>query len=146
MYRIRFRESARDEFQYAKDYGLAERIVDWLKNLAESAERGRNINAIDFRTFLEEGIESLEAEPGTLESNWKTSLRRFWEVENIDKLRALLHVVRHRSAPWQMAASVAWFGGILGHLDAEVHVYYEIDHVEKQLVVVMLTGLPGQGQ
>jgi len=146
VYRIRFKEDAKDEFQFAKDYGLAERVVNWLQHLAESAEQRRNTNAIDFHDFLKD-VDALEHALGDAPTtNWKLSYSRFKAAELHNKIRALLHIVGRRSAPWQFQASVTWFGDILGHLDAEVHVLYEVDHVNKQITILMFTGLPGQGQ
>jgi len=60
-------------------------------------------------------------------------------------VRAVIAVLRRRKAPWQLAVAVTWFSGIIGTLDAEVHVYYEVDHVRREMVIVKFTGLPGQG-
>tara|TARA_R110002049_G_scaffold4601_5_gene32152 strand:+ start:220358 stop:220801 length:444 start_codon:yes stop_codon:yes gene_type:complete len=146
VYRIRIKESAKPDFQFAKDYGLAERVVAWLNELAEEAEVRRGTKAIDFTDFLEDvaAIENVLTEP--IAPSWKLSYRRFCKANFASKLRALLHCVRRQSAPWRIQATVTWFAGILGHLEAEVHVLYEVDHVNKQIIVLMFTGLPGQGQ
>lgn len=145
MYRIRFREQAAEEIDLARQYYFFERVHEWLKELAQEAAAGTTSMSGNFEEFLSTLDQLEQLSTGVANGHWAESFRRFRDATAMERLRALLVVLRQRRAPWQMAIAVTWFSNILETLDAEVHVFYEIDHVNRMIVVNKFTGLPGQG-
>lgn len=143
MYSIRFRERAKRELADAVEiYGNEFRAncSTWLQDLAKNAQDKDEAGSIDLGSALSEGIEMIE-----MKGAWKRSFQRFWKAAPLEKLKALEFVLRQREPPWQFRSSAIWFGEILGVISAEIHVYYEVDHVQKSITITMFTGLPGQG-
>lgn len=144
MYRIRFRESAAAEFKLARDYSIQDRVIAWIKDLA-SAECEKNAtNSADLERLLK-AIEDIESIQVDIENgDWRKSLFKFRKSPLLEQVKAILIAVHRREPPYRLKAAVIWMSGIVGTLDAEIHVVYEVDHVKKEIVVVKFTGLPGQ--
>lgn len=141
-YTIRYRQRAKEEAQRAYYLGASftEPFNASLDEIAEYAASNGPSNSIDYLAVLEELIELLKA------GESRTYLQKKWEDSSlIEKANALLSLVRHRRMPWIIRSEIRWIHNILGAFDAEIQFFYEIDHVNRQVVFIKFSGLPGQG-
>ncbi|TWT89323.1 hypothetical protein [Neorhodopirellula pilleata] len=145
MYQIKLRSKAASEIQLAKEYFFFDRVTHWLKQLADEAEHGESHMSGDLDEFLHAINEVERSADDFRKGHWTESFRRFRDATVMDRIRMLLVSLRRREPPWRMAVAVTWFTGILDSLDAEVHVFYEIDHLNRLIIINKFTGLPGQG-
>jgi len=74
MYKIRFREKAADELQFARDYFILDRVSNWLKELAQNASQSGGTLSVDFTAFLEATESATE---DIADGDWKRSLKKF---------------------------------------------------------------------
>jgi hypothetical protein len=140
-YSIRFRSRAKDELEESCDiYGGTFRgqVLDWLAQLAEEAEHRQSFSSIDLQELLNT-IADDPAEIKQLTSSWG----RWLQAPFMDKLKAILVVLRKRCPPWEFRASLQTFT-VIDTFTSEVHVLYEVDHVHRQVILTKFTGLPGQ--
>lgn len=95
-YRVRFRQRARQEFERCRDYGseFHDKLTLWLSDLADGAEKGTDSSSIDPLQILDEALDG-----GT--DDWEESWRRLWEKAPVNRIRALIAVLRKRSPPCQ---------------------------------------------
>ena len=138
-YAIRFRARTKEEFMRARKYSaeFGKDLDAWLTDIANAATRGAQSDSVDFLKLLEEGAEISQP-------TWKETWKKWWAATPMKKIHSLLVVLRKRTLPWQLRATSRWFGGILNAFDCEIHAYYEVDHVNQQVVFVKFTGLPGE--
>lgn len=137
-YRIQYSSSAKEEVNFLLEtYGseFRESFYDWLRVLADEAERRTWASSID-------AIELLETILSNGDSPWKdlvskTTWDRFRELSFVDKVRALITMARKRCPPWQFRAANNWLLA-LSSIELELSIYYLIDHVEQRLIVYVV--------
>jgi hypothetical protein len=140
-YRIRFRTSAKEELLRAKKYSMqfSQELDEWLEDIAASSHRRDALKSIDLLDLLEQGINIAENL-----SPWKSVWKKWWKAAPIEKVKALITVLKKRCPPWQLRATSKWFSGILGAFDCEVHAYFEVNHVDGEVIFTKFAGLPGE--
>lgn len=111
----------------------------WLNDIADSSARQSTSDSIDLFQLFEEGADLTE-NPGT----WKQMWRNWWAATPIDKVKTLITVLAKRCPPWQIRGTSRWFSGILGTFDCEVHAWYEVNHVDEEIIFAKFIGLPGE--
>lgn len=140
-YTIRYRQRAKDEAQRAFYLGASftDAFNASIEEIAEIAAKNGPSNSVDYLSVLEELIEIFKAgESSTY--YWKK-----WEDSSLlEKANALLTLVRRQRIPWIIRSEIRWIHNILGAFDAEIQFFYEIDHVNRQVVFIKFSGLPGQ--
>lgn len=141
-YKIRFRRRAKQELVLAQSYSaeFGEQLNQWLIDIAVSIVPGKKDFAIDMTVVLEAGIDLIPE--GT--SPWKTSWSRFCTAGHLEKLRALVALVKKRRPPWELQTTSRWFPQILNAFDCEAHAVFEVNHVDGEVIFTMFAGLPGQ--
>jgi mRNA-degrading endonuclease RelE of RelBE toxin-antitoxin system len=144
-YSIRYRTSAKKELHdcCAHHGDLLQKIGRWLDRLAREAEDKTAFETVDAREAIGRFLGEL-AERGEAPSKQLEYLRRRWEDASLlDKLRAFWVFLKKRRAPWEFR-----YGSkpirFLGACECEIDVYYEVDHVKRQVVFVKFDGLPTQ--
>lgn len=140
-YRIRFRRRAKEELSRAKQYSsqFSHDLDEWLSDIASSVENRSSTQSIDVVDILEKGINA-SGNPGP----WTAAWAKWWQATPIDKVRAVIAFLKTRSPPWELRATAKWFTGILGAFDCEVHAYFEVNHVDGEVIFTQFTGLPGE--
>jgi hypothetical protein len=107
-----------------------------MAQLGSAVERRDNSISIDLGYLLDVVT---NPQPGA----WSLSVRKWLRAPVREKVQALFAAIRKRCPPWEMRVSIASFS-FLGVNSWEVHVYYEVDHAEGQVIVTRYDGLPGQ--
>lgn len=141
-YAIAFRKKARDEFNVACDYSqdFCEQMNAWLSELAAACEsKADNQSTANMADMLDEIADASESL-----SKWKYILRKTNEASFWSKVRAFAFLIRNRKPPFEIRTSIRWFHRVLGVFNVEAHVYYEVDHVRKRIVIAAFSGLPQQ--
>jgi hypothetical protein len=141
-YDIRYQRDAKADLDsalgtYGADFQAD--MMGWLAQLAKEAEAKEHTLSLDF----EQVLGTLEQVASSTTGSWQHSWRRFKGATWATRARAILALVRLRKPPWELRASRHWFH-VLGSFNAEVFVYFEVDHVNKRIIVRLFDGLPGQ--
>lgn len=143
-YTVFFRASARKELNDCCDTygtGLHDDIVGWLRGLAVAAERNDGALSIDLGSVLEDIADEVAA--GAISRRWKYAVQK-WRASNVwGKVKGFIAFLKTRRPPWELRSSICSFT-FLERCRCEVHVYYEVDHVNRRIVVAKFDGLPGQ--
>ncbi|MDA1052998.1 MAG: hypothetical protein O3C40_21300 [Planctomycetota bacterium] len=138
-YRLCFYKRARRELdECCQTYGdnLRTELWNWLRDIATAADTGSEIGSVDIIDLLDEGL-SQDA------SQWSQALKRWWNATPVEKIKATLVLLRKRCPPWQARFTVRWIT-VLGQFPCEIHAHYIVDHVNKQVILTLFDGLPGQ--
>jgi hypothetical protein len=139
-YRVKYHREAKSSLDAAQhDYGptFRQETNAWLSELVSEAERGNHSLSVDAKELLEAAA---DADPQSLRRSWK----RWLSAPALDKLRALLVIVRKRCPPWELRAAPRLFS-VVDSFSCEIVAFYEIDHVEGRVIFRHFDGLPGQG-
>ncbi len=131
-YKRKFVASARAEFDWlSRDYDddFARELELWLFGLVRDAENRDWSTSLDASEILQDLLGDGSKQETTLQRN----LKRLRSATAIERLKALLAVIRRRCPPWQFRTASRWFK-ILGSISVEIEVYYEIDHVEERVI------------
>lgn len=137
-YAIRYRKRARKALDNCCGiYGqsLAEPLHKWLSRLAAEAQGRKHTISIDGRTL----IETIANHPDP--EMWTSAGRRWFEAPIVAKIKAIGVLLSKRCPPWEFRASVKTFR-FLGPCTYEAIVFYEIDHVERRIIITTLD-VPG---
>jgi len=137
-YAIRYRKRARTALDNCRGiYGasLTGPLHKWLSQLAAEAQGQTYTISFDAKTFLE-----TVANHPNLEK-WATAGRRWLDAPVLAKVKAIGVLLSKRCPPWEFRASVKTFR-FLGACTYEAVVFYEIDHVEKRIIITALD-VPG---
>lgn len=141
-YKTRFVRSAKEELrQCYEDYPcLKEHLEAWLTELASCAERHDETGSWD----ISELPSSLASAMSPTKSSWAATQEHLGECSWMETLKAIVELVRRRKPPWQLRASWRVFSVLNGAFHCMIVVFYDVDHVSKQIVVRLFDGLPGQ--
>lgn len=137
MFKILYYESAKAEKNTCCDTYSAEdakNLNGWLGEIAEAATAGSDAISHDALAVLERMRES--------RSDWKCSWEKWRQVEGTKKLESLLYVLRHRKPPWHYRMTMRWLPFLDGVFTREVHAYYFVDAVAREVTFVKFHGLP----
>jgi hypothetical protein len=141
-YRIQSRKRAKQEKEtYVNDYDVQFKAAfeSWLVDLAKAAEKkDQSLSSIDATELFE--IFSNDVQSGA----WTRAWRRWQQSPWKEKALALWVVISKRSPPWQFRAAAKVFSVLDGVFSTEVHVLYEVDHINKVIIITKYSGLPGQ--
>jgi len=129
--RIELEKCREDYAQYASD------LDSWVARLADAVERKDVAISWDICALLDTVT---SADPGA----WADAARTWIRASTRAKMRALVAALRKRCPPWEFRMSIAAVP-FLG-FPWEVHIYYEVDHTEGQVVITKYDGLPGEDQ
>lgn len=144
-YTIRYRKRARQELNACiacHDPAFANDVYSWLDELAEEAARNGSSVSSDAQTFLEK-----LAAPGVPPTP-RTGLPRWLSEDVLNKLRAVLALLRDRCPPWQFRMAMNVFivrntqSPIPTQSPGVVTVLYEVDRGNKRVVVTIFPDLP----
>lgn len=139
-YRILFRERAKQEVELAQYLGesFTEMFSRALEEIAEDAANNGTPKSVDYVELLEKYIELAESDVARshIAAKWR-------DTTTLEKIKAVIFIAKNRKSPWEIRGEIRWFRNILGVIDLEVHFVYEVDHVNKQVIFVKFTGLPG---
>jgi len=133
-YRIRYRARAKAELKSeVRVYGqhFDKQINDWLADLSELPESDSSIDVQDVMEQFEK-------------SSWQESFKYFRNRGYWEQLKAAVEVMLKRRPPLEVRGSMRWIELIMDSLPTEIQIYYQVDHVNKQLIVVKFDGFPGQ--
>jgi hypothetical protein len=143
VYDIRYERAAKAELEAALgtyDAEFGGTVMRWLADLASEAQaRGHSLST-DFEDLLATAEQVVRESGGS----WGLSWQRFREAGWVQRVRAVIALVRNRKPPWELRASRRLFR-VLDAFGTEVLVFYEVDHVGKRIVIRLFDGLPGQG-
>jgi hypothetical protein len=141
-YRIRFRRRAKAEFTQAQGYStqFGDELSRWLNDIAIAVDPGEKELSADLTVILESCIDLIPE----AESPWKASWVRWKRAGNLEKLRAVIALVKTHRPPWELHATSRWFPQILNAFDCEAHTIFEVNHVDREVVFTKFAGLPGQ--
>ncbi len=137
-YAIRYRKRARVALDNCGEiYGasLAAPLHKWFGRLAAEAQGQNYTISLDAKTFLETVADNLDPE------KWAGAGRRWLDAPILAKVKAIGVLLSKRCPPWEFRASVKAFR-FLGSCTYEATVFYEIDHVEKRIIITALD-VPG---
>lgn len=140
-YTIVYRKKAKIEFAKFEDiYGndVSKMILDWLGTLAQEAERKQYKISFDAKTLLE----MIENEPNP--DRWGKAFERWLNESTRSKIKAILTVLSSRRPPWEFRRS-EFAMRFLDYCRYDAEVYYEIDHVEKRIIITAID-LPGPSE
>jgi len=138
-YRIFFERHAWDELSQAQeDYGteFREGTDQWLRQLATEAETRDYELSVD---LVEWTNSVLSSSPSSWGHSWHRWLGSRFGVQ----LRALLTLAKKRCPPWELRTSPERFT-VLGCITVDVLVHFEVDHIDKRVIMRQFLGLPGQ--
>ena len=141
-YKLRFERKAKAELEASCSVYLAEfskEIRQWLSTLASEASEGKYLISQDFTQILEDVLDDEHFDP----QSWVGSWRRFLQASAKEKVKALYVAVTRFKPPWQTRVAEQQFS-VLGIFSTDVKVIYQLDHVNKHMIVRMFFGLPGQ--
>ena len=130
-YAIRYLRRAREEADHLRatyGQGFARDFGQWLVFLADAAERASDAASVDALEILEQAAGD---EPGS--SPWKYSWETFKKANGLERLRALLVVLRKRCPPWEFRMSCNWFS-LLDCIAVEIQTYYLIDRANMRVI------------
>ena len=141
-YRIRFHHKARVELDLCcETYPcMREPLWLWLHALAEEAEHPRDRFSFDIEDlppYLAKAFEPFE-------SSWEYTVDRLGEATWGEDMKAILKIVRTRRPPWQLRAAWRAFAVLGATFHCWPIVFFDVDHVGKQVVIRLFDGLPGQ--
>lgn len=141
-YKIRYCSSAKKEFKECTEVYPCMRgpLLLWLKELAEEATGKRHELSININDLLSDIVED---EKNFSPDSWDLTKERLKKLGIIKKAKSLLVFLRKRRLPWEFRGAIRVFP-VLDAFHSEVTIYYEIDHLAKQLIVTQWEGLPGQ--
>ena len=112
---------------------------DALEDIAQDAANKDTSKSVDYLELLQDSIDFAES------GKCRTHIRDKWrDATPTEKIKALIYAIKNRKLPWEIRGEVRWIYNILGVFDSEIHYVYEIDHLNKQVVFVKFSGLPGQ--
>lgn len=141
-YRIRFLRSAKAELEKCcRAYAcMGEPLSAWLGALAQEAELHEERLSFDIANLPV----YLSRVVSPIESSWQATRERFQEATWTEDMKAILEIIKTRKPPWQLRASWRVFlvPGVASHCMPVV--FFDVDHVGKQIVVRLFDGLPGQ--
>lgn len=142
-YRIRFRRRAMDELCCARAYGetFSAALDEWVADIAADTSQRDTSRSFDVLTLFEDVLNAA-ANP----TPWKAAWMTWCQATPLEKIQALVILLRRRCPPWELRVTSRWFRGVLGVLDCEVHAYYEVNHVKQEVVFTKFDGLPGEDQ
>jgi len=124
--------------------------MDWLQDLADEAEQKENSISTDAKEFLtnaKQFIESLGINEAVKVP--RIGVERWLEEGAREKFLAILVLLRERCSPWEIRIAMEAFliskSGSYASSDspAIVSVFYEIDRVNRRIVVLAFPDLPG---
>ena len=141
-YRIRFHRKARAELDLCcHRYPCTEEpLWTWLRALADEAEEHEDRLSSDIKalaTYLAKAFLPMK-------TSWQFSHKKFGKATWLDVLKAIVEFVEHRDPPWQLRAAWCVFPVLGGAFHSWPLVFFEVDHVGKQIVIRLFEGLPGQ--
>lgn len=146
-YRIRFERTTRKEIDDTCEvYGYAfrseiESLFESIVSAAgESAQTKRNSLPDDFDVS---GLFEMASAVSESPHDWMRTVTKWWNASITDKLRVILHIVTTRTPPWQLRCARRRIE-VIGTFTCEVIIFYELDHIGKQVVIRLVHGLPGQ--
>lgn len=131
-YHRKYVVSARAEYDWlTRNYGgdFSRELDLWLDGLIQDAEHRDWSTSLDATEILEELLGDGTRPETTLQRN----LRRLRSATVMERLRAILVVVRRRCPPWQFRTASRWFV-LLGSIPVEIEVYYEVNHVDGRVI------------
>jgi hypothetical protein len=138
-YKVRFRESAKEEYETCcKTYpNIRDILSAQLEALADEAEKNKHESSLDLNKILPEDIDDLKRLVNG--SDIKLSWEKFKESGFWEKIKACLIIVKKRRPPWELRCSDFLFT-YSEIVPFEFLIVYELDHVNKELVVTLLDG------
>jgi len=141
-YRIRFQRSAKAELdQCCRVYAcMGGALLAWLGTLAQEAELHEERLSFDIANLPA----YLSRVVSPIESSWRATWERFQEATWTEDMKAILEIIKTRKPPWQLRASWRVFPVLGGASHCMPVVFFDVDHVGKQIVVRLFDGLPGQ--
>ena len=133
------RAAATERNWLCETYGQSFRsgYARWMDELADrSAEVRGDANAFDLEEWLG-AIEqqTFDAIQNKSLANWARSLKKFRQAPYLEKLRALLAVVRNRRPPWQLKGSHRAIMALDGQLAINVGLVFELNDAARLVVV-----------
>ena len=133
-YSYPFRRSAAAEYDACCNIYSCHSVLHALfREIADAAQQQDTGKSVDAIEVLDQ-MQNL--------SQWNYSWRRFQAANGLQRLTALLQLLKSRRPPWELRmwpASLVFLDGIFRR---EVHIYYEINHSAKQVVITKFVGLP----
>jgi len=130
QYAVHYRKSAYAERRkLCGVYGsrTCDRLRSWLNQLAAEAASRRS--KVSVEVDPEEWIHSIES----LKSNWA----RWWEAGVREKVKALLHIIKNRTPPWEFRHAQHELR-LLDNVTDTIDAWYEVDHAGKRVVITKL--------
>jgi hypothetical protein len=130
-YAIRYRKRAKIALDNCcQIYGpsLAEPLHRWLAHLAAEAQGRKYSISLDGKTFFETIANNPDPE------KWIGTGRRWLDASAVAKIKAIGVLLTKRCPPWEFRAALKTFR-FLGQCTYEVMAFYEVDHVEKRIVI-----------
>lgn len=116
--------------------GLAESLNKWFAELAENSNQGAGKVSIDAGEILEALLNSEDLQA------WPKAAKRWLDEPMIVKIKAVAAVLATRRPPWEFRATARTVQFLDGVFFDDVMVFYEVNHVEKEVVVTAID-LPG---
>lgn len=137
-YAIRYERTAKHELSDAQDiYGqtFREDTNRWLDELSSRVGEETDHSSVDLLELLEEARR-------VNTNSWRHTWRRFMKSTLLEKVTAILLVMKGR-IPWKLRAAARRFT-VINCFDCEIIAFFEVDHVGKKIVFRLFDGLPGQ--
>lgn len=138
-YAIQYRLSARQSLNDCQaTYGacLAGPVQEWLKRLAHEADGGTYRLSIDAWALFE----AVANNPNP--TAWTRASKVWLNAPLMTKIRAIVAILSTRRPPWEFRAASETLQ-FLGTCSYEATVFYDIDHVERRIIVTTLDLPPG---
>ncbi len=140
MYANKYEREAKKELEEAKEtYGGAFRdeVDDWLNSVVLEVERRESNLSVSVMDMMLEATQSKQG-------SWQFSWKKWLDAKLIAKFKAILFIVNNRCPPWELRAAICRFT-VMSTFDCEITAYFEVNHVDRQVVFRLFDGLPGQG-
>lgn len=122
-------------------YGQTDAIWGWINSVTEMASKGIEAGSIDVSSVLDDllrnGSEIAKKE------NWSKSWEFLKSAQFAEKISSLVFILSNRKPPVQLRAAKQEFL-FLGAFTETITVYYEVNHVLKEVVIRHFVNLPGQ--
>ena len=122
-------------------YGQSGEIWGWLNTLKELASKGIEAGSVDVSHILEDILKN--GSEIAKKGNWAKSLEFFKSADVVQKIAALAFILTKRQPPVQLRAAKQEFC-FLGAFTETITIYYEVNHVSKEVIFRYFSDLPGQ--
>lgn len=136
-YSVRYLSRARKELDHCLaiySETFARQVRAWIKEIADGGDVDDPATSIRLDELSEQILDD--------GSGWSYSSRRWLRAEMAEKAKALLVVLKQRQPPWEPRVSTRSFT-VLDTFSCQVHAFYLLDRVNKEVRFMMFDGLPG---